>query len=380
MTPVAVGFWLVSALLLYIYLGYPPLVALWARLRPRRVRCASIFPDVSLLIVAHNEEATLSPKLESCLAQDYPADRLRLLVASDGSTDGTDHVVESFAGRGVHLVTFPSRRGKASVLNDVVPSLPGDIVVLSDARQPYAPDAVRRLVEHFADPTVGAVSGNLNLLGEDGTPVGQGLGLYWRYEKWIRRSESLVHSTAGATGAIYAIRRSLFRPIPADTLLDDVRIPLDVVRQGHRVVFAADAIAYDQVSTSRRQEFVRKVRTITGTFQILARERWLWNPIQNPIWFQTLSHKASRLASPVCLVALLALNVALASRSLLYAATLAGQMAFYLAGLTGFFMERIGRRNRLMTACYVFLVLNLATVVSLYRFVTRPPAATWERS
>jgi biofilm PGA synthesis N-glycosyltransferase PgaC len=375
-----VGFWLLCAGLLYTYVGYPVLIAVLARLRARPVRREPIAPAASLLIVAHNEERVIAAKLENCLSQDYPSERLEIVMASDGSTDRTEAITAEFARRSVRLIHFERRRGKASVLNELVPSLTGEIVILSDARQRYAPDAVRQLVMNFADPSVGAASGELCLTGKERSPIGQGLETYWSYEKWMRQSESLVNSTVGATGAIYAIRRTLFRPIPTDTLLDDVLIPMGVVRQGYRVVFDSAAIAYDEVSRSRRQEFVRKVRTIAGNFQAFSRESWLLNPFSNPIWLQTVSHKGLRLVAPLWIIALFALNAALVSVSWFYAGAFGAQLAFYLLALAGFLLERRGRANRLATACYVFCVLNATTLVSFYRFVTGTQRAAWERA
>jgi len=368
------------AVLVYTYLGYPILIALFARLRPRPVQRAPIVPAASLLIIAHNEERDIAAKVQNCLAQEYPSELLTIVVASDGSTDNTDAITAGFAPDGVQLVRFGHRRGKASVLNELVPSLTGEIVILSDARQRYAPDAVRQLIMNFADPNVGAASGELCLTGGERSSIGGGLTTYWSYEKWMRRSESLVNSTMGATGAIYAIRRILFRPIPPDTLLDDVMIPLAVVRQGYRVVFDSAAVAYDEVSRSPRQEFVRKARTIAGNFQIFSREPWLLDPFSNPIWFQAISHKGLRLVAPLCIIVLFVLNVMLAFSSWGYALVLTGQVGFYLLALAGLLLEKMGRGNRLATACYVFCVLNATTVVSFYRFLTRTQRATWERS
>jgi poly-beta-1,6-N-acetyl-D-glucosamine synthase len=374
------AFWLCGAVVVYTYLGYSILIAGLARARPRPARREPIQPAVSLLIVAQNEERVIGAKLENALAQDYPPDRLEVVVASDGSTDRTEVVANEFAPGGVRLVRFGRRRGKPAVLNEVVPSLRGAIVVLSDARQMYASDAVRQLVMNFADPSVGAASGELRLTGEGESPIGPGLGTYWAYEKWMRRNESLVASTVGATGAIYAIRRTLFRPIPPDTLLDDVLIPMGVVRQGYRVVFDSAAIAYDKVSGSRRQEFLRKVRTIAGNFQAFAREGWMMDPRRNPIWFQTVSHKGLRLMAPVWMIALFWLNAALVPGSSVYATIFGGQVVFYLLALAGFFLEQFGRSNRIATACYVFCLLNVTTVFSFFRFLRAAQPAAWDRA
>src|SRR5262249_8459490 len=187
-----------------------------------------------------------------------------------------------------------------------VPRVRGEIVIFADARQRFERDAVRALVSRFADPEVGGVSGELMLNAGDATaPAGQGTAFYWRYEKFIRSTEGRVDSTVGVTGALSGVRRALFDPIPEDTLLDDVLIPLRIVRQGYRVVFEPGAVAYDSASLTARQEFVRKSRTIAGMFQLLSRELWVFNPLGNRLWFETLSHKVLRLAAPMLHAALL---------------------------------------------------------------------------
>jgi cellulose synthase/poly-beta-1,6-N-acetylglucosamine synthase-like glycosyltransferase len=378
MTGVILGFWGSILLLGYAHLGYPLLIWAWSRLRPRPVRPGSIEPRVTVLVVAYNEAARIPRRLANLLALDYPADRLQILLASDGSTDGTaEHAARHAQGR-VEIVRCPARRGKTAVLNAVLPRATGEIVILGDARQLFAPGAVRALVAAFADPAVGAASGELVLAGGDGShAVGEGLGFYWRYEKHIRRCEGLVDSTIGVTGAIYAVRRDLVERIPDDTLLDDVVIPMRVVRRGYRVLFEPAARAYDRVSPTPAEEFRRKVRTIAGTFQLFARERWLLNPRRNRVWLQTVSHKGLRLLGPLLLGAALATNLALAEGAL-YRATLAAQIAFYLAALAGW-ARRNGRRTHVaLAAPYVFCLLNWATVVAFARFVSGRQRVTWD--
>ncbi len=276
-------FWGSLVLLAYVYFGYPLVAALRARFRPRPRLRAPIEPFVSIVVVAHNEADRIAARIENLLALDYPVDRFEIVVASDGSTDDTVECARRYEFLGVRVRPFATRRGKSAVLNAVVPHLRSDIVLFADARQRFDRGTLRALVENFADPTVGAVSGELVLTTAAGTAAaGQGTAFYWRYEKFIRSAEGRADSTVGATGAIYAIRRELFEPIPDDTILDDVLIPLRIVRKGFRVLFEPGARAYDCASATARQEFVRKARTIAGTFQLFARERWLFNPLQQP--------------------------------------------------------------------------------------------------
>jgi cellulose synthase/poly-beta-1,6-N-acetylglucosamine synthase-like glycosyltransferase len=333
------------------------------------------------VVVAYNEAEKIAGRIQNLRALDYPATQLDIVIASDGSTDDT------VARAGVHVAprvavrAFPCRRGKAAVLNDVVRSARGEIVVLADARQRFEPDAVRALVSNFADPAVGAVSGELTL-SAGMTPTGDGVGFYWRYEKFIRRHESRTDSTVGTTGAIYAIRRALFEPIPEDTILDDVLVPLRIVRRGYRVLFDATARAVDRPSATARQEFVRKARTTAGMFQLFCRERWLLNPFRNRLWFETLSHKGLRLAAPFLLAVVLACSIGLRNVPL-YSLALLGQCAFYGAAIAGWALgsrapSPESRAPMLLSVPYAICLLNWATVVGFIRFTAGRQHATWE--
>ncbi|PWU24484.1 MAG: glycosyltransferase family 2 protein [Candidatus Rokuibacteriota bacterium] len=368
-----------SALLLgYAYVGYPALIWALARFRSARVRRTLDEPLVSVLVVAHNEAAQISGRIENLLALDYPADRLEIVLASDGSTDATVELARAWEPAGVSVTAFEARRGKAAVLNDLVLKARGEIAVLADARQRFDPGAIRALVQPFGDPRVGAVSGELVLTtGPEGTAVGHGVGFYWRYEKFIRRHESDVDSTIGVTGAVYAIRRDLFEPIAEDTILDDVLIPLQLSRRGYRVLFEPAARAWDRAPASAREEFARKVRTLAGNFQLFARERWLLVPARNRLWLQVVSHKGVRLLAPLfhaaAFLATLPLTSA-ASRCFLLA-----QVAFYTAALGGYVFRNAKRRTPLLALPYVVCLLNWATVVGFVRFMTGRQRVTWER-
>jgi poly-beta-1,6-N-acetyl-D-glucosamine synthase len=366
------------ALLAYTYVGYPAIVWLWSRLRPRPFGTGAARPRVSILLSAHNEEAAIQARVLNLVAQDYPAEAFEILVASDGSTDATVKRLQDIADARVRVFTLPSRRGKPAALNTLAREAAGEVFVFTDARQRFDSDTVRALVAPFADPHVGGVSGELMLVADpDHGPTGAGMGLYWRYEKLIRRAESRVHSTVGATGAVYAIRRALFRPLPEDTLLDDVLIPLRVVAQGRRVVFESAARAYDQASPTAAHELRRKTRTLAGNFQLFARERWLLDPTRNPIFFQTVSHKALRLATPLALGAALGANLALLHLPA-YQTLLAAQVAFYAAAATGHALRRRGRRASLFALPYVVCLLSWATVVGFTRYLRGRQGVTWD--
>ena len=373
-------FWIAMGLLAYVYVGYPVVATAGARLKRRDPLRSSITPSVSIVVIAYNEAARIEDRIENLLALDYPPERLEIVVGSDGSTDGTVELARRYQPFGIQVFAFQQRRGKPAMLNDLVRRVKGDIVLFADARQRFEPGTLRALVANFADPTVGAVSGELVMRPAAGAAAaGHGAAFYWRYEKLIRSAESQIDSTIGATGAIYAARRALVESIPADTLLDDVLIPLRIARRGYRVLFEPAARAFDGTSATAKQEFGRKARTIAGNFQLFSRERWLFNPRRNRLWFQTMSHKALRLTLPVLHVALFAANVA-AAHVTPYQWLLAAQVAFYGAAVAGAF-QREGRRRFVgFTVPYMLCLLCWATVVGFYRFATNGQPITWERT
>jgi cellulose synthase/poly-beta-1,6-N-acetylglucosamine synthase-like glycosyltransferase len=341
-------FWGSALFVGYVYAGYPLLLAGWARVaaRPVRKRAASDerpWPSVSVIVAAHNEAARLPARVTNLLDQKYPGP-LEIVVVSDGSNDATRAALAPFADR-IRLVELP-RGGKPLALNAGVSAASGDILLFADARQRFSPGAIRAMVENFDDPAVGGATGELVLDCEidakgTGSTIGEGVGLYWTYEKWLRRNESTVWSTLGATGAIYALRRELWQPLPAATLLDDVLAPMRAVLDGKRVVFEERARAFDQVAANGSAESRRKTRTLAGNYQILAIEPRLLLPFVNPVWAQYLSHKLARLLVPWALVAALVSSALLAATQWTYAVALILQLGFYgLAALGGLLESR----------------------------------------
>lgn len=369
-----IGVVLVSlAVLAYTYVGYPVVVGLLARFRPlRTIRDESHTPTLSVCIAAFNVERYLDAKLASVLSQDYPHGQLEVLVYSDGSTDGTEAIAERHAaadGR-VRLIRGGARAGKPTGINRMAELAQGEIMLVTDARQPLAPGAIRALARDLADPTVACVTGNLVLTG------GAGSGVYWRYENWIRRQEGRFRSVVGMTGPLSAWKRAELLPLPSDIILDDVWIPMTMRLRGKRVLLAEDAIAYDEAFEDER-EFRRKVRTLAGNYQVFARVPALLSPFANPSWFETISHKVLRLLCPWALLGLLigSLAVTLSPspgtiiwcvRALFFA-----QVGFYIAAAVG------KRAGRLAGVARTFVVLNLAAVLGLWRFLTNRQPVTW---
>lgn len=369
-------FWVSILLLLYTYAGYPVLAWVLARLRPRVVLRRSQQPSVTLIVVARNGEKWISDKLGNCLTLDYPHDQLEVILVSDGSTDATVERAKSFESPRVEIVDCGVHRGKAACLNDAVSRASGDILVFTDIRQRLEVRAIRNLVMNFADETVGAVSGELMLDPDRTDGFAAGMDLYWRYEKWLRMNESRFASSVGVTGAIYAMRRSCYQPIPPETVLDDVLIPMNIVTRGLRVVFDRNAIAYDVPSSSTARERRRKIRTIAGNYQLVTLRPGLMNPARNPIWLQFVSHKLLRLIVPFFLAAALAANFVLAPQSTGYQLLLVTQLMLYIAALLGILLPA-AQRLRLIRVPTTFLLLNWFAVLGLVSFARHGRSQPW---
>lgn len=372
----SIVFWAAVGLLLYVYLVYPAIMLLlrWLASRPTARRDET--PTVCLFITAHNEASVIAEKLRNALALDYPRDRLQVVVSSDGSTDATNAIVRGFEAEGVRLLAFGQRRGKISAINRGVPQVEAEIVVFSDANTFLLPDALRVLVSRFADPCVGAVSGDVILVG-DRAALAVPEDLYYRYERWLQGLESAVGSMVGADGALYAVRRSLFVPPADDTILDDMFIPLAVVRAGYRVVFEPAARAYEQGSRTAVEEFSRKSRVVAGAVQLVARSGRLvpWRDLQ--FVFSLVSHKVLRWLSPWLAIVAFTSSVGLATTQNMYVAMAAAQALFMLAGLAGCLPAF--RRWRPIALAHYFWLVQAAAAVGLARGLAgrQPPA--WRR-
>ena len=343
-------FWSSLAVIAYVYVGYPLLLAAWSRLArrsPRRlpIEAVTSWPSISIVLAARNEAGRLPGRLTNLLTIPYRG-RREIIVVSDGSTDDTAEVVRLFGDR-VRLLEVPAG-GKPLALNAGVAVATGELLVFADARQEFSTDALQHLAANFADPQVGGVTGELVLDAEQTTTdstVGDGVGLYWRYEKWLRRHESDVWSTLGATGAVYALRRRLWRPLPEGTLLDDVLAPMRVVLGGHRIVFEEEARAFDRASADAEAESRRKVRTLAGNYQILTQEPRLLVPVVNPVWLQYMSHKVGRLFVPWALLGSLFASAVLMFDGWLYTCAFAVQALFYMVAAYGGWSEHRTRRS-----------------------------------
>ena len=372
------GFGISIAVVVYTYAVYPIVLWLLGALRPRNVVKKEIVPTVSIVIAARNEADKIRVKLEDTLALRYPADRLQILVASDASDDGTDDIVKTFAGRGIELVRAPQRKGKEHVQSLAVAAATGEVVVFTDSATILEPDSLRSLVQNFADPTIGAVSTEDNLVDANGNPTGE--GLYVKYEMWVRRLESRFHSLVGLSGSCFAIRRPLCTPWPAN-LASDFRAALQTARSGYRSIADASACARFVAVTSSHAEMRRKIRTFLRGITVLMANVDLLNPSRfGRFAFQLFSHKLLRFLAPLFLVAALVASVAGAlagDRPLLVLGAL--QAAFYLAGYVSSLVPRL-QEQRLIRVAHFFTMVQCAMLVAWVKYALGQQQVTWEPS
>jgi len=378
MTAAAIISWGALAILLYAYFGYPLLLALIGTVRrPRPIAAHDIRPTVTMVLAAWNEEAVIGEKIENTLAQEYPPGLLDLIVVSDGSTDKTDEIVRGYAERTgrVRLLHTRGREGKSVALNIGVPQARGEIVVLTDANAIFQPEAVARLVAPFADSRVGAVSGQLRYRGAEG--IGEGEGVYWKYEQAVKRAESRLHSLLGANGSIYAIRRELFRPVhPRD--VNDFRIPYQALLEGQAVVLEPEAVSFEHTAGSLGSEYRRKVRIMARAIPMmlalllptLVRGRLL-------VLWQLLSHKLLREVQGVFfLFALAGAAWGITRGDLSLTVFLGAQAALYLLGIIGWVVPPRARVRPLRLAAH-FDMIALASAAALWLWLTGGVRATW---
>jgi cellulose synthase/poly-beta-1,6-N-acetylglucosamine synthase-like glycosyltransferase len=344
-----------------------------SRLYPRPSRQGAILPTVSIILAVHNGAALLRQKIDHLLSLDYPLDRMEIEIVSDGSTDGTDDILNDLHDPHIRFIRCSEHCGKAAALNLGMQSATGEIIVFIDIRPWMEKNALELLVSNFADPRVGCVAGELVLRDEGHDEGTKAIGsLYWRYEQWIRLCEAKVDSPLGVYGGFYAIRRKLARELPEGTILDDMLQPLSVIRQGYRSVLDLRARVYDVWPKNLGGEFRRKVRTLAGNFQLLQLAPWVLTR-QNRLRFELISHKLLRLLVPVLLAILLITSASLANRGLLYAGALSAQIAFYVLAALGAILG-IPVLMRIAAPASAFCMLNAAVVVGFYKFLfTRGP-------
>lgn len=386
----ALFFWCGVFFLLHTYFFYPVILFIWegvaqvvANVRymrgaheRRRRGDPKVLPRVSLVVAAYNEAACIGAKVQNTLALDYPADKLELLVGSDGSTDGTDEIVRAQSGKGVRLSTG-ARGGKTSVLNRCIPAATGDIVILSDANTVIDAGAIKKLVRHFEDPDVGAVCGKLRLYNPTKKDFEE--SAYWSYESLIKLYEGKRGAVVGANGGLYAIRRTLFTQLPPSTVCDDFVIPMRILENGYKVVYEPEAVAFEETTEDYDKEFGRRARIAAGNFQSLKLVPGLLAPTAGFRAFAFWSHKVLRWVAPALMAIVFVSNYFLLA-SPIYRVTLAAQLLFYALAYAGKAEWFNGKLRKACSVAYYFVTMNLALAVGFWRFLRKSQRAAWDRT
>jgi cellulose synthase/poly-beta-1,6-N-acetylglucosamine synthase-like glycosyltransferase len=371
-------FWSAVGLVVYTYVLFPLLQLARGLLRRRAPALADFTPHVSMVICAHNEAESIGEKIENVLSLDYPPEQLDVVIASDGSDDGTEEIVGRYAGRRVQLLSLP-RQGKIPALNTAVRAAAGEILVFSDANSLYAPDAIRALLRPFADPRVGGVAGDQRYEDHaDTSGESSGERTYWDFDRKLKEWQSRAGSVTSATGAIYAIRRALFSPVPS-SVTDDFWVSTGVIDRGYRLVFAPNAIAYERPAASSGVEFQRKVRVITRGLRGVLLRRRLLNPFRHGFYaLQLFSHKVLRRLVVLPLLVLLATTPWLWQAGPFYQAALVGQAGVYGLAAVAALLGPRRARSKLFTIPFFFCMVNLAALIAALNVARGRRIDSWQ--
>ncbi|MFT6247897.1 MAG: cellulose synthase/poly-beta-1,6-N-acetylglucosamine synthase-like glycosyltransferase [Cognaticolwellia sp.] len=369
-------FWVSLSLLMYSYFVYPLLLKLLVKPKSITLQDITEYPSVDIIIAAYNEESCIKARIENALAQNYPG-TLNILVASDGSKDKTGEIITGFTDPRVNAHDFPENRGKISVLNDLISQSTADYLVLTDANTEFNVDAVDILIRSFTGK-VGAVSGELILETDAGNQNQD--GLYWQYEQLLKKYESALGGLLGANGAIYAIKRDLYIPLPKDTVVDDFCIVMNVKKQGYKVLYNELAIATEEIAPSLKEEYGRRVRIGVGNYKAFMVNLWALSPLQG--WFSLCywSHKVLRWFAPHFMLIIFLANITLIEQPL-YLMLFMGQVMFYVIGLYGQRKIDNGDKvNSLVAIISFFLSMNIALGQGFYKFLKGHKSGGWQRT
>lgn len=384
-------FWLCVAIIIYSYFIYPLVLFtfsgitqafsdtkyLWRR-RQRRTLDVKDSPAVTIIIAAYNEESCIKARVENLLTLDYPKEKLTVLIGSDGSSDKTAEILSEFNRDNLQIHIFTDNRGKMSVLNDLVEKTTDDIIIFSDANTHFQADTIQQLARHFDNENIGAVCGELHLV--DGDTGDNKDNVYWRYEQVLKFHESRLNALQGANGAIYAIRKSLFIPLPANTIVDDFQIAMNVAKQGFRLVYDPEAIAIEEIAPNLAEEEGRRVRIGVGNYQAFFKMKWALNPFLGWRFIAYISHKVFRWFVPHLMLIALITNVMLLD-SIFYQAVLAAQIVFYFIAFYGIKRQSDGKKISTLIALLAFFVaMNLALMRGFIKYFSSNVQGTWQRT
>jgi len=372
---------IISIIIFYTYFGYVGLVIFLGFICNKKVQKSDIKPTVTLMIAAFNEEKGIQEKIENSLLLDYPKDKFKIVVVSDGSTDNTDSIVREYKTRGVELIRVEGRVGKTEARNIAMKSVKTDITIFSDGTTHYTQDVVTKMIRNFADESVGMVSGNLKYKDDENTQMGIGQKLYWQYETIIKQAQTKLGTLTGSIGCITAFRTHLYHPLPPN-VIEDFTAPLMFVQDGYRVVFEKDAVCFEETTKKSKMEWYMRIRVIRGGMTGLIYAKSVINPLKNPVSaFQLISHKVLRWLVPVFGI-LLFMCSALASvhpvATIYIKVLFTLQIIFYLIAIISFTLEKYEIHNKILAIPLYFIVINCASLIAIYKVLTSKLEATWE--
>jgi len=361
-----------------MFIGYPVLIHFLAKSYSKSESNSlnkeqPKFPEITVILCIYNASNKLEARLGNIFSCDYPNEKINIIIVSDGSTDNPQSVIDKLNHTRIKLISYPKNKGKAHALNIAIKHAKTELLAFIDVRQTFNKDAIKSLCVNFKDNSVGAVSGNLIIKSKKNADP----GLYWMYEKWIRRKESDVYSLLGVTGAIYMARKSLIDSLPENTILDDMYIPLKMIKAGYKVKFEETAIAYDQASTTINEEFWRKTRTLAGNFQLIGHLPWLMHPLKNPVFFQFISHKVLRLILPYCLIYIFFASYFL--DDIFFKILWLCQIIFYCYTYLSYHLMKKEINLPFSSVLVSFCSLSLASLFSFWMFLFFPINKLWKK-
>lgn len=381
-------FWLSLFVVFYTFLGYG--IILYALVRIRRMikgkRVApgmdQEFPTLTLIIAAYNEESIIEEKIRNTLQLAYPAGKLSLVFVTDGSSDRTPELVS--AHKEIKLMHTPVRSGKIVAMHRAMEEVDTEVVVFTDANTFLNKDALLLIARHYADPKVGAVSGEKRVMQDALSDATAGEGFYWKYESTLKKWDSELYSVVGAAGELFSVRRSLYMAVEPDTIVDDFMISMRIAQQGYRIIYEPEAYASELSSENIKEELKRKVRIAAGGIQSILRLKKLLNPFHYPLLsFQYISHRVLRwTVTPFMMILALVLNIVIVAKSggILYQLLLVGQLGFYTLALAGWLLERQKIKIKALFVPYYFCMMNYAVLAGINRYARGSQSAAWDKS
>ncbi|XGC79498.1 glycosyltransferase family 2 protein [Bdellovibrio bacteriovorus] len=378
---VEILFWILFVAICLHYVGFGLIVMVLAKLFPKKHKTADITPSVSFIIAAYNEERIIREKILNDLKLDYPKDKLEIIVVSDGSSDSTPLVVKEFASQGVIGLHEAPRKGKTAALNRAVSLAKGDILIFSDANSMFRPDAIKKLVRHFADESIGGVCGRKSVLTHGERKASLGDNLYWHYESALKQAESHLGSIPTADGEIFALKRSLYSQVPAEFINDDLVITFNILEQGKRVIYDQEAITEEQASITLKDDFNVKSRMVYGGIQVIAAYKKLLFPLKSWFGFQFFIHKTLRYFMWALLASIYTFSAALTPVHWFYEVFFFLQTAFYFMAFAGYVLDKNGKKTGPLYLPYYYCNVNLAAAKGyLFYLKQRSTVDIWKKA